>query len=309
MEELMDTQLRTFLTVCETMNFTQAARKLFLTQPAVSQHIHTLEKKYGLPLFAHRGRNLELTPAGKTLAAYARLLQTDEALLVRKMEACQQGVHRLTFGVTLTIGEYGIARPAAQYLKAHPEVELTLIFGNTRELLQQLDRGTLDFALVEGYYPPESYDHLLFRLEPFVPVCAARHQFAREPQLCRDLLPERLLVREPGSGTRNILERNLALQGITLDQFAHRAQVGNMHALIQLLEEDCGITFLYRIAVEKEAAAGRVRLLPLKDFSMVHPFDFIWPKDSLFAPEIRVICQELMESKGNSPYSSLTRRL
>ena len=82
-----------------------------------------------------------------------------------------------------------------------------------------------------------------------------------------------------------------------------------MHALIQLLEEDCGITFLYRIAVEKEAAAGRVRLLPLKDFSMVHPFDFIWPKDSLFAPEIRVICQELMESKGNSPYSSLTRRL
>lgn len=50
MEELMDTQLRTFLTVCETMNFTQAARKLFLTQPAVSQHIHTLEKKYGLPL-------------------------------------------------------------------------------------------------------------------------------------------------------------------------------------------------------------------------------------------------------------------
>ena len=109
----------------------------------------------------------------------------------------------------------------------------------------------MDFALVEGYYPPESYDHLLFRLEPFVPVCAARHQFAREPQLCRDLLPERLLVREPGSGTRNILERNLALQGITLDQFAHRAQVGNMHALIQLLEEDCGITFLYRIAVEK----------------------------------------------------------
>ena len=226
----MDTQLRTFLTVCETMNFTQAARKLFLTQPAVSHHIHGLEKKYGLPLFSHRGRTLELT----------------------------------------------------------------LIFGNTRELLQQLDQGKLDFALVEGYYPPDSYDHLLFRLEPFVPVCAARHPFSREPRLCRDLLGERLLVREPGSGTRNILERNLALQGITLDQFAHQIQVGNMHALIQLLVEDCGITFLYRIAVEKEAAAGRVRLLPLKDFSMVHPFDFIWPRDSIFAPEIRAVCRELM---------------
>lgn len=171
----MDTQLRTFLTVCETMNFTQAARKLFLTQPAVSHHIHGLEKKYGLPLFSHRGRTLELTPAGRTLAAYARLLQTDEALLARKMEACQRGTRQLTFGVTMTIGEYGIARPAARYLKAHPDVELTLIFGNTRELLQQLDQGKLDFALVEGYYPSDSYDHLLFRLEPFVPVCAARH--------------------------------------------------------------------------------------------------------------------------------------
>ena len=152
----MDTQLRTFLTVCETMNFTQAARKLFLTQPAVSHHIHGLEKKYGLPLFSHQGRTLELTPAGRTLAAYARLLQTDEALLARKMEACQRGTRQLTFGVTMTIGEYGIARPAARYLKAHPDVELTLIFGNTRELLQQLDQGKRDFALVEGYYPPDS---------------------------------------------------------------------------------------------------------------------------------------------------------
>ena len=66
-----------------------------------------------------------------------------------------------------------------------------------------------------------------------------------------------------------------------------------MHALIQLLEEDCGITFLYRIAVEKEIADGRIRLLPLKDFSMVHPFDFIWPKDSIFAPEFQEICREL----------------
>ena len=191
------------------------------------------------------------------------------------------------------LGEYGIAQPAARYLKAHPDVELTLIFGNTQDLLHRLDQGELDFALVEGYYPPGSYDHLLFRLEPFVPVAAASHAFVREPELCRDLLGERLLVREPGSGTRNILERNLALQGLTLDQFAHRIQIGNMHALIQLLEEDCGITFLYRIAVEKEIADGRIRLLPLKDFSIVHPFDFIWPKDSIFAPEFQEICREL----------------
>ena len=87
----MDTQLRTFRCVCQTMNFTQAARQLFLTQPAVSQHIHALEKRYGLPLFTHQGKTLALTPAGKTLAAYARLLQNDETLLARKMEACQKG--------------------------------------------------------------------------------------------------------------------------------------------------------------------------------------------------------------------------
>ncbi len=289
----MDTQLKTFLCVCETLNFTRAAQQLFLTQPAVSQHIQALEKRYGQPLFCRRGRTLALTPAGRTLAAYARLLQNDEALLEKKMQDCHHGSHRITFGVTMTIGEYGIAGPVARYLRAHPDVDLTIVFGNTQELLQQLEQGNLAFALVEGYYPPEPYDHLLFRLEPFVPVCAAGHVFRREPVLCRDLLSERLLIREPGSGTRNILERNLALQGLSLSQFAHRLQIGNMHALIQLLVRDCGLTFLYRIAVEKEIADGRVRLLSLQDFSMVHSFDFIWPKNSIFAPEFRNLCEEL----------------
>ena len=103
-----------------------------------------------------------------------------------------------------------------------------------------------------------------------------------EPRHFHDLLAERLLIREPGSGTRNILERNLALCGMKASDFVHYTEVGNMHTIIGLLLRDAGISFLYRIAVEQELQAGLLREIPLAGFSMQHDFDFIWEKGSIY---------------------------
>jgi DNA-binding transcriptional LysR family regulator len=104
-------------------------------------------------------------------------------------------------------------------------------------------------------------------------------------------------VREPGSGTREILERNLAVKGIQFSDFKSSVEVGNMHTIINLLKNDCGISFLYRIAVEPELEAGTLKEIPLKDFQMVHNFDFIWEKGSIYSPRIEAICDELMAAK------------
>ena len=134
---------------------------------------------------------------------------------------------------------------------------------------------------------------MVFRTEPFIPVCAAGHVFAGDPVQLRDLLEEHLLIREPGSGTRDILEKNLDIKNIRLSDFAHITEIGSMHVILQLLEKDAGITFLYRTAVEEGIREGVFRELELRDFQMEHDFAFIWNKGSIYADTYRKICREL----------------
>ncbi|GEA39223.1 hypothetical protein Ccl03g_49360 [Enterocloster clostridioformis] len=199
----------------------------------------------------------------------------------------------LRFGTTRTIGESVISAPLARYIHSHPEDRISVVINNTDELVHKLVSGEIQFALVEGYYDDVDFDSMVFRTEPFIPVCAAGHVFAREPVRLRDLLEEHLLIREPGSGTRDILEKNLDIKNIRLSDFAHITEIGSMHVILQLLEKDAGITFLYRTAVEAGIKEGMFRELELRDFQMEHDFAFIWNKGSIYADTYRMICREL----------------
>ena len=98
--------------------------------------------------------------------------------------------------------------------------------GNTRELLSKLDAGELDFAVVEGEFPREEYEFLLYRKEPYVPVASRKKAEQYRNAEFRELLSERLILREPGSGTREILERELRRRGMTTDDFSQITELG-----------------------------------------------------------------------------------
>ncbi|MDY2836411.1 MAG: LysR substrate-binding domain-containing protein [Bilifractor sp.] len=223
-------------------------------------------------------------------------MKNDEELLKRELSSDRSN-KKITFGVTMTIGEYAISGPVSGFLKEHPDMDFVIHFGNTAELLKNLQDGSIDFALVEGYYPDGLYDTILYQTEKFIPVCASRHRFPKNPEQLSDLFSERLLVREPGSGTRNILERALSLGNHGIDSFYHYIQVENMHTIIQFLCCDCGISFLYQAAVEDELKLGILQEIPLSDFSIRHDFTFLWPKDSVFSEEIRSTCMDIKSRK------------
>lgn len=277
------------------MNFTSAAQELHITQPAVSQHIRYLEQFYRTRLFTRTGRKIRLTPAGEVLLSTMRTLRNDVHAIEDRMRACSGTKPALTFGVTMTIGEYAIARPLAQYLKRHPDTDVHIRYGNTSALLGYLREGKIDFALVEGYFKPDDYGTLVYQTQRYIPVCAAGHALEKPARILADLLAERLLVREQGSGTRDILERNLALRNIAVTDFAHIVEVENMHAIVNLLVQDCGIAFLYEAAVCRELAQGALREIPLEDFHMTHDFTFLWNRGSAFAQAYRAVCQELRD--------------
>ena len=265
---MLDFRINTFLTVCQTMNFTKASDVLHITQPAVSQHIHFLEKEYNTKLFHYRNKKLILTDAGEILKK--RFL-------------------------TMTIGEYAIINPLATYLHHHPDMNIHLHYGNTDQLLRMLDCGEINVALVEGNYSKTKYEHAKFSTQDYIAVCAASHQFQGDrPKTLSNLINERLLIRETGSGTRNILEESLRIRGMELLDFTHYIEVENMHSIIGLLKQDCGIAFLYKIAVEEELKQGILQEIYLEDFKMQHDFDMLWEKGSIYSEKYTTICKEFV---------------
>ena len=214
---MLDFRVETFLTVCRTMNYTRAAEELNITQPAVSQHIAHLERDYGVPLFAYRNKKLQLTDAGALLRDALSTMAHDERLLRDRMRSSATGARvELSLGMTLTAGEYLVAAPLADYLRRHPELHVAARSGGTSELLALLNAGEIDCAFVEGFFDKNAYAWDVFRTERLVCVCAADHEFAARPVRVEDLFDERLIVREPGSGTRAVLEHALAAQNLTV---------------------------------------------------------------------------------------------
>ena len=292
---MLDFRTETFLTVCQTMNFTAAARQLNITQPAVSQHIHFLEEQYHTSLFIYQNKQLFLTRSGEILRRHLLTMKKDEKAVKEEMKNNITGIETLSIGVTMTIGEYAIVDKLAGFLIQHPEINIHLHYGNTLQLLKLLNSGQISMAIVEGNYPKEYYSHKKYSTEDYIAVCAASHHFMTDhPYTMNDLVHERLLVREEGSGTRNILEQSLMTHGLHISDFIHYIEIENMHTIIGLLKRDCGISFLYKIAVEKELHSGILKEIPLDDFKMQHDFDIIWEKHSVYSDKYLSICEEFI---------------
>ncbi len=290
---MLDFRMKTFLTVCRYMNFTRAADSLGLTQPAVSQHIGYLEKEYGVPLFKREHKKLTLTPAGEILRSALETMRNDENAVKKRMTESLASKKTLTFGVTMTIGEYAILPRLSGFIKDHCDTDFHIRYGNTRTLLSYLQEGSIDFAIVEGNINSDDYETRIYRSEEYIPVASREHTFSKPVSFLRDLTEERLLIREHGSGTREILSKALDLKNMSISDFSHIVEVENIHTIVSLLTADCGISFLYKTAVEEELSKGTLVRIPLSDFSMTHDFTFIWNKDSIFSKEYENIFKEL----------------
>ena len=292
---MLDFRTDTFLTVCKTMNFTAAARELHITQPAVSQHIHFLENEYQTTLFEYHNKQLSLTPAGEVLKRRLTSMKNDEKNIQLEIRSLSNRIESLSIGVTMTIGEYAIVDRLASFLLNHPHMNIRLHYGNTALLLGLLDAGEIDMAIIEGNYPKEHYAHKKYSTEDYIAVCAANHQFVSgTPSTVSDLIKERLIVRKAGSGTRNILEENLLARGLRISNFTHYIEVENMHTIISFLKKDCGISFMYKVAVLEELNQNILKEIQLDDFKMKHDFDFVWGKNSIYTEKYLALCAELL---------------
>lgn len=278
---MLDPRWNTFLAVCETMNYTKAAQRLCLTQPAVTHHIQYLEQHYGCRLFTYEGKVLRLTEAGLRLREFTRSMAYNEQKMEQTMAA--SAPISLRVGTSKTIGEYVIAPKVEQFLRAHPDASFSLLVDNTRELLRGLEAGRLDFVLVEGFFDRSRYDAQLWRRESFFGVCSPDHRLAGRLVTLDELEGERLILRESGSGTRAVFEDALRRQNRTLRGFSSVATISDFATIKSLVTDGLGISFLYAPVVQRELEQGTLARFDLADAPMQGAFYFVCLKNNLFA--------------------------
>lgn len=292
---MLDFRMETFLAVCQYLNFTRAAHALNITQPAVTQHIQYLQKYYGVTLFEYQNKQMILTPAGEQLRRAAMAMVHDEQKLKRDLKDLENVRQSIRFGATLTIGEYVLPSHLAAFMHKNPQLDIYMEVDNTHNLLNSLNEGRLDFAIVEGYYTKNEFDSLLWSMEPYICICSSRHKLPSPPLTLSSMFRENLILRSPGSGSREVLERVLGEKGCRFSDFHHVAVISDLFVIKELVKEDCGITFLYQKAVEKELMEGSIIKVQLADFEIFHEFTFLWRKGSIYASQFHRLFRELCQ--------------
>lgn len=266
---MLDNRMNTFLTLCREMNYRRAGEALNLTQPAVTQHIHFLEAHYQCKLFRYDHKVLQRTDEGKILLAYAESMKYQEKCLDMRIHKREKP--KLCIGATKTIGECVMGKHLAAFVadggyRVEVEVE------NTALLLKKLDRGELDFALIEGFFDRKKYASAIYRKEDFLGICGEDHRFAGKTISIREALSETLLVREEGSGTRKILENTLRNFNLNLSDFHEQICLSSFSLIAELLREKRGISFAYRAVGKKEHALSTFRL---EEVNVEHEFNYV----------------------------------
>ena len=267
---MLDHRTETFMTVCEVMNYREAAQRLHITQPAVTQHIQYLEKEYGCRLFSYENRHLTKTPEAVLLEDHIRAIRQRETFLREKLK--NSGIRELKVGATKTIGDYVILDHIHRFL-AQPDTALTLIADNTEHLLSLLEQNRLDFAIVEGYFDKKRFDSQLYRKEPFVGICRKGHPFADREVSIEELLSETIIHREEGSGTRAILDEKLHGYNESLMRFHSHICISSFKVILDLVKAGFGVSFVYDILAKNDPGITSFTLAGepiIREFNIVY---------------------------------------
>lgn len=271
-----DFRLQVFHTVAHRLNFTKAAAELFISQPAVTRHIQELEQQFKVKLFERRGTNIRLTAAGK------RLLQHTEALfavyrnLEFDMSTLTKGQHgKLILGGSMTTAPYILPPILAKFHERYPEVEVNMFAGNTQQIEQALERAEADLGIVEGHSRNPAIRYIEFMKDEIVLVSNPAHPLARRQSIRPDELTRiPLLLREPGSGSLEVLAHALKDVGLKLPQLRTEMQLNSTEMIKSYLLSAPCMAFLSVHAVTKELQNNECTIVDVKGLEIERYFYF-----------------------------------
>lgn len=279
---MLDNRYDTFVLLTKNKSYTKTAQQLFITQPAVSQQIKSLEHELQLKLVEYHHPRLHITSAGQQLAHFIETIQHQEKKLINNLRHPEVSSN-LKFGVTHSVSIFMAPRFIQRWQKKYNQVQC--VVSNTREILSKIDDGELDFAILEGNFDKDRYGSQVISLEAFVAVTRTDSKLANQNNLkLEDLLTEPLILRESGSGTRSIFTNWAKSFNIHKEDFCQVIELGSSAGIINLLQ-NIGVSFMYQSLIEDKIKTGALSVLNVKGLDITRPISVVYAKNSFFENE------------------------
>ena len=274
---MFDFRLQVFNTVAKRLNFTKAAAELFITQPAVTKHIQEIENHFKVKLFERNGTKIKLTPAGEIL-----LQHTDQLFSVyRNLEFelntfTQQQTGKLRIGASTTVAQYVLPPVLAAFHKKFGNIKVTLTINNTEQIEQALQNKNIDLGIIEGQSKNNLFKYTEFVKDELVLVANSNHSLAKKNMIRpEELLKVPLLLREPGSGTLEVIAHALKPLGIKISQLQNEMQLGSTESMKLYLLNSNAMAFLSVHSILKELQNKDCCVIDVKGLTIERHFYFI----------------------------------
>jgi DNA-binding transcriptional LysR family regulator len=277
---IVDYRLSVFRTVAEQSSFTKASKLLHLSQPAVTNHIKTLEDELGHALLCRDSHGVSLTKAGAVLLRHAQqVARMDEAVTqeIRGTGGVVSG--HLALGATSTIGQYLLPDWLILSRRRWPELVLKIEVSNTEEIIDAVLSGSLEIGLIEGRCRRIGLQAESFLDDEIICVASASNPLTRSASVPLATLKNQLWVfRERGSGTRDIAEIALKLHGLDPAKLNIDLELSSSEAIKAVVSGGHGLTFLSRFVIRRELAMGILRPVTIKHFSITRKLHLVYPR-------------------------------
>ena len=286
-------KLEVFITVAKLGSVTKAAKQLLLSQSAVSMALADLENHHAGELFIRLGRALILNDRGKLLLPLAEGIINQAANFAKLLESsAQEPTGVLNIGASTTIGNYLLPLLVANFSKKYPHARIIMQVGNTEVISEALVQGQLDLALIEGPCHIDSLRQNRWREDQLVIVAAPNHSWAGCDKVKNsDLLKGEWILREVGSGTREVFEQAL---GVSLDQLPAVVELGHTEAIKKAVEAGLGVSCLSRLAVQRELKLGVLVAIPT-ELNLSRELTLLLPNSEYQSPLLLAGLEMLIE--------------
>jgi DNA-binding transcriptional LysR family regulator len=272
-------RLKVFRAVAKHLNFRRAAEELCLTQPAVTLQIKALEQDLGAQLFDRSGAHITLTPAGAVLLKYAGKMAKLEAATLAALAPFSEGQRgELRIGASLTIAQYILPHLLGAFQQQHPQVRPIVTTCNTEQVLGALVAHHVSVGFIEGPAMRRDVRTEVFLEDEIVLMVPPAHEWSERGFIDPDeLLQERLLTRERGSGTRRVVEMALQKCGVKVKHLHLGMEFDSTEGITTAVEAGLGIGFASLWAISKELQVGSLRVVPIRGLQIKRPLSVAYP--------------------------------
>ncbi|QNO15216.1 LysR family transcriptional regulator [Alkalicella caledoniensis] len=254
--------LNTFITIVEEGNFSKAAAKLHLSQPAVSMQMQTLSTELGMNLFLRVGKKVQLTEGGNLLYNQGKLILNNWSDVLAQLDAYKTHISgKLRIGASTIPGQYFLPKTLKSYKENYPNTDLSIIIKDSQEIIQELTEGSLDIAFIGKRINKSGISCCRWLLDKLVLIKAKDLEVSVEPNSKKDFLKIPFVVRKDGSGTRKSMEERLKNLGIKMEDMNIVLELESTENIIAAVETGMGVSLVSEVAAQRGVKLGTLDII------------------------------------------------